>query len=50
MFESQIDILFKDKNELLVELKKMKKIDVESNLEFGKCFIGGGNCERLILK
>ena len=48
--ESQIDTLFKDKNELSAESKKTKKSVAESNLEFGKRFIGGGNRERSIPK
>lgn len=47
MPESQIDTLFQDKNELSAESKE-KKSDVESNLEFGKRFIGSGNRERSI--
>ena len=46
--ESQIGTLFQDKNELSAESKEMKKSDIESNLEYGKRFIHGGNPERSI--
>lgn len=46
--ESQIGTLLLDKNELSAESKETKKSDVESNLEFGKRFIDGGNSERSI--
>ena len=46
--ESQIGTLFQEKDELSAESKETTKSDVESNLEFGKRFIGGGNRERSI--